>query len=55
MGDFYETLTKTPNWFARELDLTLTSRPFSKKERVPMAGVPQPCARTYIARLVERG
>lgn len=55
MGDFYETFDEDAELVARELDITLTSRPFSKGNRVPMAGVPFHAAETYIARLVERG
>ncbi|NDJ85734.1 MAG: DNA mismatch repair protein MutS, partial [Chloroflexi bacterium] len=55
MGDFYETFDDDAELVARELDLTLTSRPFSKNERVPMAGVPHHSAEAYIARLVEKG
>lgn len=55
MGDFYETFDADAELVARELDITLTGRPFSKNERVPMAGVPYHAAEAYIARLVERG
>jgi DNA mismatch repair protein MutS len=55
MGDFYETFDEDAELVARELDLTLTSRPFSKNERIPMAGVPHHSVETYIARLVEKG
>ncbi len=41
---------------ARELDITLTSRPQSKTtERVPMCGVPHYRLDTYLGRLVEKG
>jgi DNA mismatch repair protein MutS len=56
MGDFYEVFDEDAELVARELDITLTSRPFSKNdERVPMAGVPHHAAENYIARLVEKG
>lgn len=55
MGDFYETFDEDAEVAARELDLTLTSRPTSKDERVPMAGVPYHALENYIARLIERG
>ncbi|MCB9436001.1 MAG: DNA mismatch repair protein MutS [Anaerolineales bacterium] len=55
MGDFYETFDDDAELIARELDITLTSRPFSKNERVPMAGVPHHSVENYIARLVEKG
>lgn len=55
MGDFYETFDGDAELVAKELDLTLTSRPFGKSDRIPMAGVPHHSAETYIARLIERG
>jgi DNA mismatch repair protein MutS len=55
LGDFYETFDGDAELAARELDLVLTSRPVSKSERVPMAGVPHHAAEGYIARLVEKG
>ena len=55
LGDFYETFDGDAKVAARELDLVLTSRPVSKSERVPMAGVPHHAAEGYIARLVEKG
>lgn len=55
MGDFYETFDEDAEIAARELDLTLTSRPTTKDERVPMAGVPHHALENYIARLIERG
>lgn len=55
MGDFYETFDEDAELVARELDITLTSRPFSKNDRVPMAGVPFHAAENYIGRLVEKG
>lgn len=55
MGDFYETFDKDAEIIAHELDITLTSRPFTKGNRVPMAGVPYHAAENYIGRLVEKG
>ena len=55
LGDFYETFDEDAEIAARELDLTLTSRPVSKEERIPMAGVPHHALDNYIARLIERG
>lgn len=55
MGDFYETFDEDAELIARELGITLTSRPFSKNERIPMAGVPHHSVESYIARLVEKG
>ncbi len=55
LGDFYETFDEDAETAARELDLTLTSRPVSKRQRIPMAGVPHHAVETYIARLIEKG
>ncbi len=55
LGDFYETFDGDAETAARELDLVLTSRPISKDQRVPMAGVPYHAVDTYIARLIEKG
>ena len=55
LGDFYETFDADAEVAARELDLVLTSRPVSKSQRIPMAGVPYHAVETYIARLIEKG
>ena len=55
LGDFYETFDDDAEIAARELDITLTSRPVSKNTRVPMAGVPHHALENYVARLIERG
>ncbi|MCC6803027.1 MAG: DNA mismatch repair protein MutS [Anaerolineae bacterium] len=55
LGDFYETFDGDAEIAARELDLVLTSRPVSKNERIPMAGVPHHAVESYIARLIEKG
>ncbi len=56
MGDFYEMFDVDAEIAARELDLTLTSRGFSKgSPKSPMAGIPYHAAENYIARLIEKG
>jgi DNA mismatch repair protein MutS len=58
MGDFYETFDEDAEIAARELDITLTSRPTSpgdNNSRIPMAGVPHHALENYISRLIERG
>ena len=58
MGDFYETFDEDAEIAARELDITLTSRPTSpgnNNSRIPMAGVPHHALENYIGRLIERG
>ncbi len=55
LGDFYETFEDDAKIAARELELVLTSRSFSKDVRLPMAGVPHHHVQSYIAKLIERG
>ena len=56
LGDFYEMFDDDAEVAARELDLTLTGRAFSKRgPKTPMAGVPHHAADSYIARLIEKG
>lgn len=50
LGDFYETFYDDAILAAKELDLTLT-----KRQEVPMSGVPFHTAETYIDRLVAKG
>jgi len=55
LGDFYETFENDAKTTARELELVLTSRSFSKDVRLPMAGVPHHHVQSYIAKLIEKG
>ncbi len=55
LGDFYETFDEDAAIVSRVCDVVLTSRPTSKDERIPMAGVPYHSAEGYIARLVQAG
>lgn len=55
LGDFYELFEEDARIAARELQLVLTSRSFSKDVRLPMCGVPHHSVTSYIARLIERG
>lgn len=55
LGDFYETFDEDAKIVAQVCDVTLTSRPVSKGQRVPLAGVPWHSAETYIAKLVNAG
>jgi len=55
LGDFYELFDEDAKTAARELDLVLTTRRFSKQVRKPMCGVPYRSVTTYIGRLIERG
>jgi len=55
LGDFYETFDDDAELCARELDLTLTSKPMGKGLRVPLAGIPYHAVDGYIAKLISRG
>ena len=55
LGDFYETFDDDAETIARELEITLTSRPVSKGERVPLAGIPHHALDSYLGRLIARG
>ena len=56
MGDFYEMFDDDAEVAARELELNLTSRSYSKgSAKVPMAGVPYHSVDGYIAKLIEKG
>lgn len=50
MGDFYEAFYDDANLLSRELDLTLTRR-----QGIPMSGVPYHTSETYIDKLVAKG
>ena len=55
LGDFYETFDEDAQLVARELDITLTSKPMGKNLRVPLAGFPYHSLQTHLRRLVGRG
>jgi len=55
LGDFYETFDEDAQIVAQVCDITLTSRPMAKGQRVPLAGVPYHAADSYIAKLVGAG
>ncbi|WP_322798625.1 DNA mismatch repair protein MutS [Thermoflexus sp.] len=55
LGDFYEMFEEDAKIAARELELALTSRSFSKDVRLPMAGVPAHHVDSYIGRLIAKG
>lgn len=55
LGDFYETFDEDAHLVAEVCNITLTSRPVGREERVPLAGVPYHAADTYIARLIAAG
>jgi DNA mismatch repair protein MutS len=55
LGDFYETFDEDAEVVARELEIVLTSRPVSKGERVPLAGIPHHALDSYLAKLIAKG
>ncbi|MGD0114942.1 MAG: DNA mismatch repair protein MutS [Dehalococcoidia bacterium] len=55
LGDFYETFDDDARLCARELDITLTSKPMGKNLRVPLAGIPYHALDGYLARLIAKG
>ncbi len=55
LGDFFEAFFDDAPLVARELQLTLTSRPVAKGRRIPMCGVPHHALATYLRRLIDRG
>ena len=55
LGDFYETFDDDAKLVARELEITLTSKPMGKDLRVPLAGVPQHALQAHLKKLVSRG
>lgn len=55
MGDFYELFYDDAVKVSRLLNLTLTSRGQSGKQKIPMAGVPLHSVDNYIMRLVKQG
>ena len=55
LGDFYETFDEDAETVARELEITLTSRPVSKGQRVPLAGIPHHSLDSHLGKLIARG
>jgi len=55
LGDFYETFDEDAKLVAQVCDIVLTSRPVTKKQRVPLAGVPYHSVDGYIAKLINAG
>ncbi len=55
LGDFYETFDDDAKIVAEVCDVALTSRPVTKGQRVPLAGVPWHSAEGYIAKLINAG
>ena len=55
LGDFYETFDDDAELCARELEITLTSKPMGKGLRVPLAGIPYHAVDGYLAQAHRQG
>jgi len=55
LGDFYEMFEEDARLAARQLNLVLTSRRFSKKVRLPMCGIPYRQLTVYVSKLLALG
>lgn len=55
MGDFYELFLDDATIGAKVLNITLTSKPIGKDQRIPMAGVPYHAVDSYLSKLVKAG
>jgi DNA mismatch repair protein MutS len=55
MGDFYEMFFEDAKTASQILEIALTSRNKNDEEPIPMCGIPHHAARSYIARLIEKG
>ncbi len=55
LGDFYETFDEDAELVARELEITLTTKPMGKGQRVPLAGIPYHALDGYLSRLIAKG
>lgn len=55
LGDFYEMFFEDAEVVSRELELTLTGKDCGLEKRAPMCGIPYHAAKTYIAKLIEKG
>ena len=55
LGDFYETFDDDAVLVAKELEITLTSKPMGKDLRVPLAGFPYHSLQMHLRKLVSRG
>ncbi len=55
LGDFYEMFFDDAIKASKELEITLTSKNFSKEDKIPMCGVPFHSAESYIAKLIDKG
>ncbi len=55
LGDFYETFDEDAKVLAEVCEVSLTSRPIGKQQRVPLAGVPYHALATYLEKLMAHG
>lgn len=55
VGDFFEAFNDDAKTAAEALDLMMTARPITDKERVSMVGLPKHALETYMTMLTDRG
>ena len=55
LGDFYEAFDDDAKTLAKACDVTLTTRPVGKNQRVPLAGVPHHALDSYLEKLIAQG
>ncbi len=55
LGDFYETFDEDAKVLAKVCEVSLTSRPVGKNQRVPLAGVPYHSLTPYLEKLMAHG
>ncbi len=55
LGDFYEAFDDDAKLMARELNISLTTKPMGKNTRVPLAGIPHYVLEKHLATLISRG
>lgn len=55
LGDFYEAFDDDAKLVARELNISLTTKPMGKNLRIPLAGIPHFVLEKHLATLISRG
>ncbi len=55
LGDFYEAFDEDAKLVAKELNISLTTKPMGKNIRVPLAGIPHYVLEKHLATLISRG
>ncbi|MFP4687617.1 MAG: DNA mismatch repair protein MutS [bacterium] len=55
LGDFYELFYEDARVASRVMEITLTSKPVGKGNKIPMAGVPAHSVNSYIEKVINSG